>query len=109
MLVLSRHRDQQIVIGDELVILTVVDIRGDKVRLGLESDKSLPIHRREVYDERQAQIQQAASILAYKLSEVRFKGNGDWSAGSVIHAAKTDDLIRASLNDEVAGLRRARA
>ena len=50
MLVLSRQRDQQIVIGDSIVI-TVVDIRGDKVRLGIEASKEIPVHRREVYDD----------------------------------------------------------
>ena len=49
MLVLSRHRDESIMIGDDVVI-TVVDIRGDKVRLGVEAPKEIPVHRREVYD-----------------------------------------------------------
>lgn len=49
MLVLSRHRDEQIVIGDDVVI-TVVEIRGDKVRLGIEASREVPVHRREVYD-----------------------------------------------------------
>jgi carbon storage regulator len=49
MLVLSRYRDEQIVIGDEIV-LTVVDIRGDKVRIGIDAPTSVPVHRREVYD-----------------------------------------------------------
>ena len=49
MLVLSRKRDQQIVIGDE-VIVTIVDIRGDKVRLGITAPSHVPVHRQEVYD-----------------------------------------------------------
>ena len=49
MLVLSRHREEQIVIGDNVVI-TVVDIRGDKVRLGIDAPKEIPVHRREVYE-----------------------------------------------------------
>ena len=49
MLVLSRHRDEQIVIGDDIVI-TVVEIRGDKVRLGIDASRNVPVHRREVYD-----------------------------------------------------------
>lgn len=48
MLVLSRHKDESIVIGDDTVI-TVVDIRGDKVRLGIEAPRDVPIHREEVY------------------------------------------------------------
>jgi carbon storage regulator len=49
MLVLSRQRDESIIIGDNIV-LTVVDIRGDKVRLGIEAPKEVPVHRQEVYD-----------------------------------------------------------
>ncbi len=49
MLVLSRQRDESIIIGDNIVI-TVVDIRGDKVRLGIEANKEVPVHRREVYE-----------------------------------------------------------
>ena len=49
MLVLSRHRDESIMIGDDVVV-TIVDIRGDKVRLGVEAPKEVPVHRREVYD-----------------------------------------------------------
>ena len=49
MLVLSRHRDQSIIIGDNIVV-TVVDIRGDKVRLGIDAPSEIPVHRREVYE-----------------------------------------------------------
>jgi carbon storage regulator len=49
MLVLSRQRDESIVIGDNVVI-TIVDIRGDKVRLGIEAPGEVPVHRQEVYE-----------------------------------------------------------
>ncbi|MFH1918843.1 MAG: carbon storage regulator CsrA [Planctomycetota bacterium] len=49
MLVLSRQRDQSIIIGDDVVV-TIVDIRGDKVRLGIEAPTEIPVHRREVYE-----------------------------------------------------------
>ena len=49
MLVLSRKKNESIVINDNIVV-TVVDIRGDKVRLGFDAPKDVPIHRREVYD-----------------------------------------------------------
>ncbi|MCB0335467.1 MAG: carbon storage regulator CsrA [Bdellovibrionales bacterium] len=49
MLVLSRHKGEQIMIGDD-IILTVIEIRGDKVRLGIEAPQDVPVHRQEVYD-----------------------------------------------------------
>jgi carbon storage regulator len=49
MLVLSRKRDEKIVIGDSITLM-VVDIRGDKVRLGIEAPKDVTVHRQEVYD-----------------------------------------------------------
>ena len=49
MLVLSRRKDESIMIGDEVEI-TIVDVRGDKVRLGITAPKSIPVHRREIYD-----------------------------------------------------------
>lgn len=49
MLVLSRQRDESIIIGDNIVI-TIVDIRGDKVRLGIDAPTEIPVHRQEVYD-----------------------------------------------------------
>ena len=49
MLVLSRHRDESIMIGDDVVI-TIVDIRGDKVRLGIKVPQEITVHRQEVYD-----------------------------------------------------------
>lgn len=49
MLVLSRHRDESIMIGDNITIV-VVEIRGDKVRLGIEAPSGIPVHRQEVYD-----------------------------------------------------------
>lgn len=49
MLVLSRQRDESIIIGDNIVI-TVVDIRGDKVRLGIEAPKEVSVHRQEVWE-----------------------------------------------------------
>jgi carbon storage regulator len=49
MLVLSRQRDESIIIGDNVVV-TIVDIRGDKVRLGIQAPQEIPVHRQEVYD-----------------------------------------------------------
>ncbi len=49
MLVLSRQRDESIVIGDNIVV-TIIDIRGDKVRLGIQAPGEVPVHRQEVYE-----------------------------------------------------------
>ena len=49
MLVLSRKKDESIIIGDGIKIM-VVDIRGDKVRLGIEAPRDVGVHREEVYD-----------------------------------------------------------
>ena len=49
MLVLSRQRDETIVIGDDIEI-TIVDIRGEKVRLGINAPAHVPVHRKEVYE-----------------------------------------------------------
>jgi carbon storage regulator len=49
MLVLSRKENEQVVIANDIVV-TVVEIRGDKVRLGIEADAKIPVHRREIQD-----------------------------------------------------------
>lgn len=49
MLVLSRQRDESIMIGDDVEI-TIVDVRGEKVRLGINAPPHIPVHRKEVYE-----------------------------------------------------------
>lgn len=49
MLVLSRQRDETIIIGDDIEI-TIVDIRGEKVRLGISAPSHISVHRKEVYE-----------------------------------------------------------
>ena len=61
MLVLSRHRDESIMIGDDVVV-TIVDIRGDKVRLGIEAPQDIPVHRQEVYEAIKRENQRAATV-----------------------------------------------
>ncbi len=61
MLVLSRQRDESIVIGDD-VIVTIVDIRGDKVRLGVNAPGEIPVHRQEVYDAIRRENRQSAEL-----------------------------------------------
>jgi carbon storage regulator len=61
MLVLSRQRDESIIIGDNVVV-TVVDVRGDKVKLGIEAPHDIPVHRREVYEAIRRENLQAAKL-----------------------------------------------
>ena len=49
MLVLSRKKDEKIIIGDNITLM-VIEIRGDKVRLGIDAPKDVSVHREEVYD-----------------------------------------------------------
>lgn len=65
MLVLSRQKNESIMIGEGVTIV-VVDIRGDKVRLGIEAPKETSVHRREVYDAIRRQDQQAKAAAASK-------------------------------------------
>lgn len=61
MLVLSRQRDESIIIGDNIVV-TVVDVRGDKVRLGIEAPTEIPVHRQEVYEAIQRENRRATQV-----------------------------------------------
>ena len=61
MLVLSRQRDETIMIGDDIEV-TVVDIRGDKVRLGINAPREISVHRKEVYDAIRRENRAAAQV-----------------------------------------------
>lgn len=63
MLVLSRQRDESIIIGDNIVV-TIVDIRGDKVRLGIQAPTEIPVHRREVFEAIQRENLQRENLQA---------------------------------------------
>lgn len=79
MLVLSRHRDESIMIGDDVVV-TIVDIRGDKVRLGINAPQDVPVHRQEVYEAIQRENRRAAQISPAEtrsLQKPRVKGEGE--------------------------------
>jgi carbon storage regulator len=61
MLVLSRQRDESIMIGDNIVV-TIVDIRGDKVRLGINAPTEIPVHRQEIYEAIQRENLRASRV-----------------------------------------------
>lgn len=75
MLVLSRKKNESIVINDNIKIV-VVEIRGDKVRLGIEAPKNVPVHRNEVYEaiqssENGSNSKQSRSDFAVMAAEVK--------------------------------------
>ena len=61
MLVLSRKKNESIVINDDITIV-VVEIRGDKVRLGIEAPKEVPVHRNEVYEAIRRNVQSSSEL-----------------------------------------------
>src|SRR6202167_5602646 len=67
MLVLSRQRSETIMIGDDIEV-TVVDIRGDKVRLGITAPREVSVHRKEVYDAIRRENRAAAQVKPEDLS-----------------------------------------
>ena len=69
MLVLSRQRDETIMIGDDVEI-TIVDIRGDKVRLGITAPRQIQVHRKEVYEAIKRENQQAAKLSPRDVSDL---------------------------------------
>ena len=74
MLVLSRQREEVVMIGDDVAV-TVVDIRGDKVRLGFEAPKNVPVHRREVFDaiKRSSQVKRTETMTKDYLDRAKEK------------------------------------
>ena len=63
MLVLSRRASQSIVIGEDIVV-TVLDVRGDQVRLGISAPRHLAVHREEVFAQIQRENEAAAAVTA---------------------------------------------
>ncbi len=84
MLVLSRQRDETIMIGDD-VMITVVDIRGDKVRLGITAPTRIAVHRKEVYDAIKAENERAARLASTDADALKaaFAGGRKPQRGSI--------------------------
>ena len=80
MLVLSRQRDESIIIGEDIVI-TIVDIRGEKVRLGISAPPHIPVHRKEVFEaikrEKQANGQKGDDAKVQSLAHRKEKPDED--------------------------------
>src|SRR5262244_897473 len=82
MLVLARQRGEVIMIGDDIEV-TVVDIRGDKVRLGISAPKEITVHRKEVYEAIRRENRAAAQVKPEDLSglgKIAPKGSGGSTA-----------------------------
>jgi carbon storage regulator len=84
MLVLSRKKDESIVINNDITIV-VVEIRGDKVRLGIEAPKEVPVHRREVFEA----IARGEPIEASL--PVKFTNAGSEQAASEVEGAESSE------------------
>ena len=89
MLVLSRKPNQRIIIGNQLVRITVVDVRGDNVRLGFEAPDDISVHREEVFD----------AILAE---------GGEPAAFGREHSLRSEASLRARASEPRAGSRTGR-
>lgn len=68
MLVLSRKADESVMIGDGIVV-TVLEVRGDIVRLGIDAPRDIQVHRREVFEELQQANRDAASPGAARVQD----------------------------------------
>ena len=74
MLVLSRKAEESVVIGEDIVI-TVLEVRGDVVRLGISAPREVTVHRSEVYEELQQANRDAASPGAETVQEITTRFN----------------------------------
>ena len=98
MLVLSRQRDETIMIGDEIEI-TIVDIRGDKVSLGISAPTRIAVHRKEVYEAIQRENVQAARLDASEAESLRTP----ISPGPARNRSRLGSQVRANNRPEAGG------
>lgn len=73
MLILSRKRNEKIMIGDDISIM-IVDIRGDQVQIGIDAPRSIPVHRHEIYEEIKSTTLRASQSDAVDMEAIRRKG-----------------------------------
>ena len=93
MLVLSRQRDETIMIGDD-VELTIVDIRGDKVRVGISAPSSVSVHRKEVYEAIRKENEQAAKRFAEIRHYVESRSADDGSGLGLLDRSLIEQMKR---------------
>jgi cytosine deaminase len=93
MLVLARQRDQTVIIGDDIEV-TVVDVRGDKVRLGINAPRNVSVHRKEVYE----------AIRREKQAAANSKSAASPSNSPPSTPAVADEFLRAAIDEARTGL-----
>jgi creatinine deaminase len=98
MLVLARQKDQSIVIGDDVVV-TVVDIRGDKVRLGIAAPRDVSVHRQEIYN--LVKKNQGAAVGLEPSGESKAASNGN-AASHIGNGA--DPFMKAAIEEARLGM-----
>ncbi len=90
MLVLSRYRDETIMIGDDIE-LTVVDIRGDKVRIGITAPSQVAVHRKEIYDAIKRENLDAARLSARDMGALAESIDRKVTRPAIVPAARLGD------------------
>jgi cytosine/creatinine deaminase len=103
MLVLTRQRDDSIMIGDEIEV-RVVDIRGDKVRLGITAPRSVSVHRREIYEQIRDENKAAAQLKPEDIANIPMPEGTD-SSFPRLAAENRDPFLLAAIAEAQAGLR----
>jgi cytosine/creatinine deaminase len=110
MLVLTRQRDETIIIRDDIEV-TIVDIRGDKVRLGINAPRDVQIYRKEIYEMIRASNQQSAALQPSDLSNLPGEppkpGNLELSPKPEFPRAArgVDPFLQAAIEEALAGQR----
>lgn len=102
MLVLSRQRDEIIMIGDDVEI-TIVDIRGDKVRIGITAPAHIPVHRKEVYEAIKRENYAASKIKPEDLDSVADDGSKTSQSGTDKKVPQAPKSGRPKRRGSVAG------